>query len=123
MPSRSPYAPAIRFSAAVRAGDLVVTAGLTAMDQHGVIVGGDDPHLQALEILRKIRGTLEQAGTTIDRVIQTRMYLTRAADWEAVGRAHADFFADIRPVTTMLVIGLLDGRLLVEIEAVAAVGS
>jgi enamine deaminase RidA (YjgF/YER057c/UK114 family) len=123
VPSRSPYAPAIRFSAAVRAGDLVVTAGLTAMDQHGVIVGGDDPYLQALEILRKIRGTLEQAGTTIDRVIQTRMYLTRAADWEAVGRAHADFFADIRPVTTMLVIGLLDERLLVEIEAVAAVGS
>ena len=119
VPSPSPYAPTIGFSAAVRAGDWVHVAGTTAANAANEIVGGDDPEAQAREVLRKIREALEAAGSSLDDVIRTRIYLVDAADWEAVGRAHADVFADVRPVSTMLVIGLLDPRMRVEIDATA----
>lgn len=103
IPSPSPYAPAIGFSAAVRAGGWVTTAGTTAVDGTGRMVG-DDAYGQAREV-------------------QTRIYLTRSENWEAVGRAHGEVFADIRPAATMVVVAqLLDPRMLVEIEAVAFTG-
>jgi enamine deaminase RidA (YjgF/YER057c/UK114 family) len=117
VPSPSPYAPTIGFSAAVRAGDWVHVAGMTALNGDGEIV--DDPAEQTREILRKIAAALEQAGASLDDVVRTRIYLTDAADWEDVGRVHGEVFADIRPVATMLVTGLLDPRMRVEIEAVA----
>lgn len=119
VPSPSPYAPTIGFSAAVRAGDWIHVAGTTAVDADGEIVGGDDPAAQTAEVLRKIAAALEHAGARLSDVIRTRIYLTSADDWEAVGRTHGEAFADIRPVATMLVIGLLDPRMRVEIEAVA----
>jgi enamine deaminase RidA (YjgF/YER057c/UK114 family) len=121
--SPSPYAPTIGFSAAVRAGDWVHVAGITALDAAGEVVGGDDPAAQAREVLRKVRTALEAAGASLQDVVRTRIYLTDAADWEAVGRAHGEAFADVRPVATMLVAGLLDPRMRVEIEAVAYVSS
>jgi enamine deaminase RidA (YjgF/YER057c/UK114 family) len=117
--SSSPYAAAIGFSAAVRAGDHVHVAGMTAAGPDGALVGGDDAYLQAREALRKVREALEAAGAGIEHVVQTRMYLTRAEDWEAVGRAHGELFGDVRPAAAMLVTGLLDPRMRVEIEAVA----
>ena len=122
--SPSRYAPIIGFSSAVRAGDLVFVAGTTAVDSSGAVVGGDDPYEQTREILRKISTTLSAAGTDMSRVVQTRMYLTRAEHWEDVGRAHGEVFADHRPAATMVVVaGLLDPGMLIEIEAVASLGS
>jgi enamine deaminase RidA (YjgF/YER057c/UK114 family) len=121
VPSPSPYAPRIGFSAAVRAGDLVFVAGMTAVAADGAIVGDDDAYAQAREALRKLGEALEAAGARLDQVVQTRMYLADAADWEAVGRAHGEVFAQARPAAAMLVTGLLDPRMRVEIEAVAHV--
>ena len=117
VPSPSPYAPKIGFSAAVRAGDWVHVAGTTALNHAGEIA--EDPQEQTREVLRKIEAALHQAGATLEDVVRTRIYLTDAADWEHVGTVHGEVFADIRPVATMLVTGLLDPRMRVEIEAVA----
>ena len=121
VPSPSPYAGSIGFSAAVRAGDHVFVAGMTAVGAGGELVGGDDPYAQAREALRKLAEALEAAGARVDQVVQTRMFLTRADDWEAVGRAHGELFGAARPAAAMLVTGLLDPRMRVEIEAVAYV--
>ena len=121
VPSPSPYAPVIGFSAAVRAGDLIFVAGMTAVTADGAIAGSD-AYTQAREALRKVGEALEAAGGRLDQVVQTRMYLADAADWEAVGRAHGEVFADTCPAAAMLVTGLLDPRMRVEIEAVAHVG-
>lgn len=122
IPSASPYAPVIGFSAAVRAGDWVHVAGMTAVDADGEIVGVDDPAAQTRATLRKIGDALAAAGSSLDDVVRTRIYLTQASDWEAVGRAHGDVFGDARPAASMLVTGLLDPRMRVEIEAVAYTG-
>jgi enamine deaminase RidA (YjgF/YER057c/UK114 family) len=102
--------------------DWVHVAGTTAVDGDGEIVGGDDPAAQTRETLRKIAEALHDLGATLDDVVRTRVYLTDAADWEAVGREHGAAFAEARPAAAMLVTGLLDPRMRVEIEAVAYVG-
>ena len=122
VPSPSLYAPSIGFSAAVRAGDWVVVAGTTALGADGEMVGGDDPYAQAAEALRKVVAALRAGGARAEDVVQTRMYLTDAADWEAVGRAHGEVFGEARPAATMVVCALLDPRMKVEIEATAYVG-
>lgn len=119
VPSPSPYAPGIGFSAAVRAGDLVFVAGMTAVGADGEVVGGADPYAQTVEALRKVGAALEAAGARLDQVVQTRIHLADAADWPEVGRAHGEAFAAARPAAAMLVTGLLDPAMRVEIEAVA----
>lgn len=121
--SESRYAPVIGFSKAVRAGNLVFVAGMTAIDAAGVVVGGADPYRQAQESLRKALDALAACGASAADVVQTRMYLVDPAHWEEVGRAHGEAFAEHRPAATMVVVKeLLDPRMLVEIEVVAAVG-
>jgi len=84
---------------------------------------GDDAYDQAREALRKIGAALADAGARLDQVVQTRIYITRSENWEAVGRAHGEMFGGIRPAATMVVVAqLLDPRMLVEIEAVAFTG-
>ena len=117
--SPSPYAPTIGFSAAARAGDWIHVAGTTALDAQGAMVGGDDPAEQTREALRKVAEALDEAGASLADVVRTRIYVTDANDWEAVGRAHGEVFATVRPAASMLVVGLLDPRMKVEIEAVA----
>jgi enamine deaminase RidA (YjgF/YER057c/UK114 family) len=119
IPSPSPYAPTIGFSAAVRAGALVFVSGMTAANAAGEVVGGDDAAAQAHEAVRKIAEALEQAGARADQVVRTRMYLVDPGDWEAVGAVHQEAFGAAAPAATMLVTGLLDPRMRVEIEAVA----
>ena len=119
IPSSSPYAESIGFSAAVRSGDFVFVAGTTALDARGEMVGGEDAHAQALEALRKVAAALEAAGARLDQVVQTRIHLARAGDWREVGRAHGEVFGGVRPAAAMVVSGLLDPRMRVEIEAVA----
>lgn len=119
--SESRYAPVIGFSKAVRAGNLVFVAGMTAVDAAGTVVGDADPYLQARESLRKALDALATCGATAADVVQTRIYLIDPAHWEDVGRAHGETFAEHRPAATMVVVKeLLDPRMVVEIEVVAA---
>lgn len=110
------------YSRAVRAGRHVWVAGTTAVDAEGRIVGEGDAYAQAAFILRKIEAALQEAGAELADVVRTRIYLVSLEDEEAVGRAHAEFFRDIRPAATMIQIaGLVDPRMRVEIEAEAYV--
>ncbi|MFP5227185.1 MAG: RidA family protein [Acidobacteriota bacterium] len=119
IPGTSPYEPVIGFSRAVRIGDRVCVAGTGP-------VGADlaDAATQTRHILEIIRGTLEKAGARMEDVVRTRMYITQVEDWEAIGKAHGEFFGAIRPAATMVVVaGLLQPTWKVEIEAEAVVDS
>ena len=120
--SGSPYEEPIGFSRAVRVDDRVLVAGTAPVWPDGSC--DPDPEAQAARCLEIIVLALEAAGASAADVIRTRTYLVSAADWEAVGRAHGRVFRDVRPASTMVVVGaLLDPRWRVEIEAEAIVGS
>jgi enamine deaminase RidA (YjgF/YER057c/UK114 family) len=114
----------VGYSRAVRAGNLVFVSGTTATDDQGNVVGRGDPEAQARFILEKIERALEAAGASLSDVVRTRVYVTNADDWEAVGRAHAAYFGEIRPANTLVEVSRLVGPdYLVEIEADAVIGS
>jgi len=118
--SGSPYEPRIGFSRAVRVGDRVLVSGTAPVWPDGSC--DPDPEIQARRCLEIILGALREAGAGPEHVVRTRTYLTRAEDWEAVGRAHGAVFHDVRPASTMVVVAaLLDPRWRVEIEAEAVV--
>jgi enamine deaminase RidA (YjgF/YER057c/UK114 family) len=120
--SESSFAEQIGFSAAVRAGDWVHVAGISAVTPDGAIVGGDDAYDQTVEVMEKLGNALAQAGARLDQVVKTTIYITETEDWDRVGRAHAEAFGEARPAASMLVTRLLDPRMLVELEAVAYTG-
>jgi enamine deaminase RidA (YjgF/YER057c/UK114 family) len=110
----------IGYSRAVRVGNIIEVAGTTAVDEHGNVVGLGDPFQQTSFILAKIEKALLQAGATLKDVVRTRIFVINIAHWEEVGRAHGDYFREIKPAATMLeVSALISPDLLVEIEATA----
>ena len=116
--SGSPYEPLIGFSRAVHVGHRVLVAGTAPVWPDGSC--DPDPEVQATRCLEIILGALAEAGAGPEHVVRTRLFLTSATDWEAVGRAHGAIFSEIRPVSTMVVVAaLLDTRWKVEIEAEA----
>lgn len=112
----------VGYSRAVRVGNLIEVAGTTAVNETGEVVGDGDAYQQTRFILEKIKRALAAAGASMRDVVRTRMYVTDITQWEAIGRAHGEFFGQIKPATSMVqVAALISPELLVEIEVTALV--
>jgi len=121
--SGAPWEDIVGYSRAVRIGNVIEVSGTAAADEAGQALGRDDMYQQTRLCLEKIEKALATAGATMKDVIRTRIYVTDIARWEEAGRAHGEFFKDIKPATSMVEVkALISPGMLVEIEATAVIG-
>jgi enamine deaminase RidA (YjgF/YER057c/UK114 family) len=110
----------VGYSRAVKTGNTIEVTGTVAVDDKDQIVGKDDAYAQTKFIIGKIEKILKQAGASLKDVVRTRMFVTDISRWQEYGKAHGEFFKDIRPCTSMIEVkGLIEPQYLIEIEATA----
>jgi enamine deaminase RidA (YjgF/YER057c/UK114 family) len=112
----------VGYSRAVRVGNIIEVTGTVAVDENNEVVGKGDAYAQTKFVIDKIRGVLHKAGARLEDVVRTRMFVTDISRWEEFGRAHGEYFNEIRPCTSMIEVkGLISPEFLIEIEATAII--
>jgi enamine deaminase RidA (YjgF/YER057c/UK114 family) len=120
--SPSPWEEVIGYSRAVKVGNVIEVSGTVASDDTGAVTGKGNPYEQAVFIYQKIAKVLQRAGAGLKDVVRVRMFVTDISKWQEYGRAHSEFFKDIKPCNSMLEVkGLIDADCLVEIEVTAII--
>jgi len=120
--SGTKWEPIVGYSRAVRVGEMIFVTGTTATDEQGNIVGKNDVYAQTIQAIRNIEKALKALGADLRHVVRTRMFVRDISQWQEIGRAHGEIFAEILPATSMIEISkLIDADMLIEIEADAVV--
>ena len=112
----------VGYSRAVKIGNIIEVTGTVAVDENSLLIGKNDAYTQTKYIIEKIEGVLQKAGSSLKDVVRTRMFVTDITRWEEYGKAHGEFFKNIKPCTSMIEVkGLIAPEYLIEIEATAII--
>ncbi len=118
--SGTPWEPKVGYARAVQVGETIHISGTTGTDPSGKVLAPGDVYAQSVQTIRNIENALKRLGLGLEHVVRTRIFLTQIDRWEEAARAHAEFFGEIHPATSLIgVAGLVDPEMLVEIEAEA----